>query len=94
MLSRRNVGKGPLTGVELWCHMRKEFNKLSVKEKKELSEWRKEKKATEDKNEQQVSILKQTIEELQVKVAALATSPLQNQPRDPLAYPLHQFSQA
>ena len=92
---KNGMGK---SGVELRYYSRQEYNKLSKAQKKELSDWRKEKK---DKQvdpashqvaalQQQLEIMRQQSEVMQATIASLTTRSVQNDVRAPLTNPLTQ----
>ena len=97
-----NVKKGPKTGVEVRYYSKKEYAKLSHKQRKELSDLRKRSK-NEDGNQSNVSAIKQelkqemkTLEERLIAAIATAndTPSASTEPpaRDPLQNPLNQRS--
>ena len=83
----KKFGRGPETGVELRYHNRKEYNKLSSEEQKELAEWRESNKNKENTSSSKISALEQTVLDLEAKISALTSNP---PVRDPLNNPLCQ----
>ena len=90
---KKKHGRGDKTGVELRYHTRKEYNKLSADEKKELSEWRKNKKEKEEGDSNIISSLQQTVKALEARIAALTSERVgqsEVEKIDPLSNPLNQ----
>ena len=92
-------GVGPETGVELRYHNKREYNKLSSEQKKELAEWRKNKRAREESNKenediqaQKISLLETTVATLEAQIAKLTSTKDKdsNPTKDPLTNPLTQ----
>ena len=91
--NKKKCGRGEETGVELRYHTRKEYNKLSADEKKELAEWRKSKNEEDDKSDDSriIAALQQTVKDLEAKISALTTAKENDKPsKDPLTNPLTQ----
>ena len=95
---KNGVGR---SNVELRYYSRQEYNKLSKAQKKELSDWRKEKGKSNGSDttshqvaalQQQLEAMKQQAEIMHATIASLTTRGVQNEANLPLSNPLTQRS--